>query len=268
MNTILKRTLTGSIFVSLIILSLLIHPLAFAIATSLLNFGALYEMRKIGEALAGKSYSGWIYTGSITFLIASVLLALGQPVAYVMVPFLVLFVLFLITPLYIISENGLAGILIPVFSVMYISIPFLILNLIQQSSIRLGIPIALALFIIIWTNDTFAYLSGMAFGRHKIFARISPMKSWEGFFGGTFMGIVASLLFYYLFPSLELHQWLIFAVLVSLASVFGDLFESLLKRKAGIKDSGNILPGHGGILDRIDSVLLVSPVIYIFMILF
>jgi phosphatidate cytidylyltransferase len=122
-------------------------------------------------------------------------------------------------------------------------------------------------FVIIWTNDTFAYLSGLAFGKHRMFERISPKKSWEGFAGGLFMAIIASMVFYYFFPAPGLVNWILFGILTVIVSNLGDFFESFLKRKAGTKDSGTLLPGHGGMLDRIDSMLFVSPVIFIYLLL-
>jgi phosphatidate cytidylyltransferase len=180
---------------------------------------------------------------------------------------MLLLVLLLILPLYQKTGDPLSTIQFSLFGSLYITIPFIILNLIQQLSLEDGIPYTLALFIIIWTNDTFAYLSGMAFGKHKFFERISPKKTWEGFIGGLIMGVIAALVFNYFFPETGLMQWILFAILSSIASVYGDFVESLIKRKANMKDSGTMLPGHGGMLDRVDSILLASPVIYIYLFL-
>ncbi|OUN72590.1 phosphatidate cytidylyltransferase [Barnesiella sp. An55] len=126
--------------------------------------------------------------------------------------------------------------------------------------------ILMALFAFIWINDTGAYVVGSTLGRHRLFERISPKKSWEGFFGGLLFCIILGLCLNYIIPGmLTTIQWVVMGVLTSVFSTWGDLCESLLKRTAGAKDSGKLLPGHGGILDRFDSELLASPIIYIFL---
>ena len=121
------------------------------------------------------------------------------------------------------------------------------------------------MFIIIWTNDTFAYLSGLVFGKHKLFVRISPKKTWEGFIGGVLFALVAGYFLHLLIDNISLVEWLILTLLIAVSSVFGDFIESLLKRSASLKDSGKIMPGHGGILDRIDSTLFVAPVVFVYL---
>jgi phosphatidate cytidylyltransferase len=123
----------------------------------------------------------------------------------------------------------------------------------------------LMIFIFIWLNDTGAYLTGSLFGKHRLFARISPLKSWEGFLGGLIIVMIASQVFANRFVILTRTEWLLFATVTAVAATFGDLTESLLKRTCGAKDSGRILPGHGGVLDRFDSAILVSPAVYIFL---
>jgi phosphatidate cytidylyltransferase len=113
----------------------------------------------------------------------------------------------------------------------------------------------LALFVFIWTNDTFAYLTGVTFGRHRLFERISPNKSWEGFFGGLLFTLASSFVFAWFCSSVLLIHWLFLSMLTVVFATFGDLVESLIKRTFNVKDSGNALPGHGGFLDRFDSLL-------------
>lgn len=122
-----------------------------------------------------------------------------------------------------------------------------------------------ALFVLIWTCDTGAYLVGVSIGKHKLFERISPKKSWEGFFGGLIFALIGAGIFAYLFPQHAIWEWLLFALLLVISGTYGDLSESLLKRTVNVKDSGTLLPGHGGVLDRFDSIMLASPVIYIYL---
>lgn len=145
-------------------------------------------------------------------------------------------------------------------------IPLSLLNNIYFA--KNGSVILLASLIFIWINDTGAYCVGTLFGKHRLFERISPKKSWEGFFGGLLFTIAAGLLFGFCFHeyfhSFTAFQWVGFATTVSVFSTWGDLIESMIKRASGTKDSGNILPGHGGMLDRIDSLLLVVPAVLIY----
>lgn len=144
-----------------------------------------------------------------------------------------------------------------IVSMIYIAIPFALYSIIELSSEE-SLPIALGLFLIIWGNDTFAYLVGSMIGKHKMFPTISPKKSWEGFVGGLIGSLAIGALIYH-FSGKSIVIWLLFAVIISLFSTFGDLFESIIKRKFEVKDSGNIIPGHGGMLDRFDSFLFAAP---------
>ncbi|MDO4320110.1 MAG: phosphatidate cytidylyltransferase [Bacteroidales bacterium] len=135
------------------------------------------------------------------------------------------------------------------------------LALLYSAYLMSGKEIVLATFIFIWINDTGAYLSGRTFGRHKLCERLSPKKTWEGFWGGFILTLAAGAAtpFVLGLPTGKIAVWIVYAAVVSVFGTFGDLFESLIKRNLGVKDSGNIIPGHGGILDRIDSLLAVAP---------
>ena len=130
---------------------------------------------------------------------------------------------------------------------------------------RYNEKILITIFICIWTNDTFAYLVGKNFGKRKLFPSVSPKKTIEGFVGGMIFTIICSLILskYYI-ETKNIYIWIIIAIIVSIFSTLGDLIESKLKRVAQIKDSGNIMPGHGGILDRLDSIIFVVPFINLF----
>ena len=123
--------------------------------------------------------------------------------------------------------------------------------------------ILLGAFILVWVNDSFAYLVGKNFGKHKLLERISPNKTIEGFIGGVVFTILASILISQFYTFFSVTLWIITALIISIFGTLGDLVESKFKREAGVKDSGNIMPGHGGILDRLDSVIFVIPFLYI-----
>lgn len=125
--------------------------------------------------------------------------------------------------------------------------------------------IVIGIFTLIWANDTFAYLVGKNFGKHKLLERISPKKTIEGFFGGLAGSIIASFLIFKYIGSFNLYVWIALALICSIFGTIGDLIQSKFKRQAGVKDSGTLMPGHGGLYDRLDSIVYSSPFIYAFL---
>ncbi|WP_396161697.1 phosphatidate cytidylyltransferase [Flavobacterium sp.] len=147
----------------------------------------------------------------------------------------------------------------------YVILPFILANYIAMGVKGYNPKILISIIVLIWTNDTFAYLVGKNIGKNKLFPSVSPKKTIEGFVGGLLFTIIGGALLaqYYIMAS-NLYIWIVIAAIVSIFSTLGDLIESKLKRVAGIKDTGNIMPGHGGILDRLDSIIFVIPFINLF----
>ena len=143
-----------------------------------------------------------------------------------------------------------------------------ITTLLAPNSIDFSPETGIAFFILIWINDSGAYLLGSSIGKHSLFERISPKKSWEGFFGGLVLTLLVAWFIGPYFSGISRVSWLIVALIVSLGSTYGDLFASVLKRNAGVKDSGKILPGHGGFLDRFDGVAIAFPLVYLYLTFF
>jgi phosphatidate cytidylyltransferase len=156
------------------------------------------------------------------------------------------------------------GLAYRIIGYLYILMPLILLNYLNIKAELINSKIVLVVFILVWVNDTFAYITGMLIGKHKLFERITPKKTWEGFIGGLLATIIAAWLLAPFAGAKHLLHWGIAAFFIGISAVFGDFIESFFKRKAGVKDSGNIMPGHGGILDRIDSLLFVFPVVYIY----
>lgn len=174
----------------------------------------------------------------------------------------------MILELYIKSPQPILCLVYSLGAQIYIGIPMACMALIAKTS---GLHLLLAIFLMIWINDTGAFLIGSLLGRNRLFERISPKKSWEGFFGGLAFNLLAGWLFaiggkIFWGTGWPIGTWLCFATIVTVFSTWGDLLESLIKRTLNIKDSGNLIPGHGGILDRIDSLLLVMPATLIFIV--
>jgi phosphatidate cytidylyltransferase len=166
--------------------------------------------------------------------------------------------------------NPLPNVAVTVLGIFYIALPLgLLVTLNSHRSVHfIGFPAyLLGYFILTWFYDTGAYLFGKRFGKHKLFERISPKKTWEGSIAGALVAMLTSVAFSYLVPGIALFDWLALAVLILFFGTFGDLVESLFKRSLNIKDSGHILPGHGGILDRFDTVFFSAPFVFLYFIL-
>jgi phosphatidate cytidylyltransferase len=165
------------------------------------------------------------------------------------------------------------------FSVLYTAVPFSLFpfsafshsgldSILSHGGITFSPGIVVGFFILLWANDTGAYLIGISFGRHRLMERISPKKSWEGFFGGVIITALAAWFLSGWLGVINSTGWIIVSVIISIAGTYGDLIESMLKRSLGVKDSGAIMPGHGGFLDRFDSVIISFPMVYLYISLF
>jgi phosphatidate cytidylyltransferase len=164
------------------------------------------------------------------------------------------------------AENVALGIL----PILYITIPFSFLVFLMSPKLTNSQPhwhLILSYFVILWSHDTFAYLTGSLTGKHKLYLRLSPNKTWEGSVGGTIFALIAAYILSIFFPELNTLQWLSGAFIIAVFGTLGDLSESLLKRRFDIKDSGNFFPGHGGVLDRFDSILFSAPALFAYILL-
>lgn len=207
-----------------------------------------------------------VITGTAVYFLSAMYFQNLLQSKYLILIFPLIFLIAVIE-LYRKKERPFGNIAFAIFGVVYISLPFAFLNYLALYS-PLGIQfeynpwLLMGFFILIWTNDTGAYLAGRAFGKHKLFERISPKKTWEGAAGGLILTLLAAYLLNNYTTILNLKHWLIIAVIVVVFGNLGDLTESLFKRSVNIKDSGAILPGHGGLLDRFDAVLIAAPMVF------
>lgn len=166
------------------------------------------------------------------------------------------------------DPNPFLNIALYYLGICYVSLPFTLMNVIVFHESEYSFQILLGLLLLIWSSDTGAYFAGSAFGKTKLFERISPKKSWEGSVGGAIFAVCFALGISYYSEALNLLEWLSVAAIVIVAGTYGDLVESLFKRSMLIKDSGNSIPGHGGFLDRFDSLILAIPFVVVFLKLF
>ncbi|MHC1702837.1 MAG: phosphatidate cytidylyltransferase [Tenuifilaceae bacterium] len=269
MNNFLLRTISGSLFVVSIVGSLILGRISFLIVFLGLMIAAMYEFYSLSlRARIRPQFLFGILLGVSAFL-WSYFYASGRIEPITIFGIFPLIISVYILELYRNHQRPFHNIAYTLLGVFYIALPFSLLNFIvlNGSSFRLSYSyeILLGYFILIWANDTGAYLFGMSIGKHRLFPRISPKKSWEGFIGGILVtGLVAWVISMF-FDNISVNHWIAIGFISAIMGVFGDLVESMFKRSLGVKDSGKFLPGHGGLLDRFDAVLLSIPVVYAYL---
>lgn len=272
---LVTRAGAGIVYILIILLGVLGGRFSFlAVFAAILGTG-LFEFYRMVEKDTSHAISKIfnIILGELIFI--SVFLYLENISVYALPVMILVYLLILIaSAVFIRRHDILHGIIYSVFGQMYITMPLSLLmllsNFYQNNLAGNGydwVPI-LALFVFIWVNDTAAYFIGSLTGKHKLIEHISPKKSVEGFIAGIFFTLLASLVFAALYPEFSWSLWIGFAAVVSLFGTLGDLFESLIKRTCAVKDAGHLIPGHGGILDRIDSLLVAVPAVYLYLIVF
>ncbi|MDR3262073.1 MAG: phosphatidate cytidylyltransferase [Tannerella sp.] len=270
MKKIITRTITGIIFVAVITTATYAHAYGFLALYAVIVGLALWEFYGFTGFTGWRKLAG-IFGGMYLFA-ASFFYAGGYASGHVYLPYLFYLLLLLICGLYRKTPNPVNDWAIALFAQFYCAGLLSLLNFIAfDAGTSDYMPrYVLLIFIFIWLNDTGAYLIGSAFGKRRLFPRISPLKSWEGFWGGWTVTLAASLLLACFCPELlpAWYHWPALAAVTVIFGTWGDLVESLMKRIYGVKDSGALLPGHGGILDRLDSVILASPAVYFYLELF
>ena len=277
MNNFIVRTITGVIFVAAIVASFL-RPetmvLLFSIVTGLTVWeftGLVNERENVTVNRFICTVAGVYFFFAMTYFCSD--LYGGAAKSVVFIPYLVTIIYLMIAELYLKQADPIQDWAYTMLSQMYIALPFSLLNVLAFTATTNGVVtfttlLPLSILIFLWVNDSGAYCVGSLLGRHKLFPRISPGKSWEGSIGGAVFVLLAAYAISYFLDGRMLNslEWLGLGLVVVIFGTWGDLVESLFKRTLGIKDSGNILPGHGGMLDRFDSSLMAIPaaVVYLY----
>lgn len=264
MKDLVKRTLTGAVYVISVIVATCINKYVAAAYFGIIVLLGLKEFLQIAISKGIHQNKVMVYLSSVLIYASVVAYAWNaQPYASILMFSGLLSVLgMLISTLYLKNETPFTSLAYSFTSILYITLPLALSNMIYAMQANTNYNLLLSIFIFAWCNDTFAYLVGCKFGKKRLFERHSPKKSWEGFFGGLSATIIAAVVMYLIYGN-GLLIWLVIAIVTSVVGTLGDLVESMFKRQMGVKDSGNILPGHGGILDRFDILLLVLPAVWI-----
>ena len=279
MNETLKRSISGAIYVILLLASILFSTNK--------NFDSFFILFGIFLIIAVFEFCGLVninktvpilFAGATYFLTYRIANATkGEVLLYSIrynqnIEKIVLFLVLLVSIkclLFLFNENQttLNSYSKYVYLIGYIILPFLLITKIPFGKVGYNPKIIISIFILIWTNDTFAYIVGKSIGKRKLFEKVSPKKTIEGFVGGVLFAVLVSYIiskYYIEIVESNTFIWIITALIVSVFGTIGDLIESKFKRIAGVKDSGRIMPGHGGILDRLDSVIFATPIIFLF----
>jgi phosphatidate cytidylyltransferase len=267
-SNFVQRSITGAVFVSAVVAATMFSEFSFFILLFAINFLCLLEFYEL--VLPDKrwieKYLG-IISGSVIFIMFAMIFSADLSLAwyYNLIP---IFMFMFIIKLFERTHNEFSTLAFQILGLLYITMPIVMLakmGFLNSLSYSPGLP--MGFFLLLWTSDTGAYLAGRSFGKTKLFERISPKKTWEGSIGGTVLSLavaygISNLL---RFDDVTTFDWMAIAVLVVIFGTFGDLFESLLKRNLHIKDSGTILPGHGGVLDRFDGLFLAIPAVFFYL---
>jgi len=278
MKNFTLRLLTGIVYVATITFCVIFSPYTFLALFLIVIYFCLkefYQLLNIGKEIKINPYLHGA-GGALLFLVVF-LFTSGIAGRSVLSLYLLYIVGVIVYELYARQKNPIARLSSIFFGQVYIALPLSLLNLLAFPSVKIP-PVAepsgyqwiwiIALLVIIWANDTGAYLVGVRFGKHRLCERISPKKSWEGFFGGLGFTIIFAFTLSHFFPQTAWYHWVGLSIGVVVFSTYGDLFESLIKRTVEVKDSGHSLPGHGGFLDRFDSLLFAVYAMVFYMQLF
>lgn len=272
MKNFIIRTLTGVAIVVIQVLCTYLSPLSlaglFLLLTALTVNEFLGLMSRTGTVKVNRPI---VIMGSCYLFFAFWLNCLTDGESLIIfAPYLIFLLYSYIKELYVKNPNPIVNLGATMLSQMYIVLPLSLINVLAFKDFNCFdgeapyYAIPLAIYVFIWANDSGAYLVGSLIGRHRLFPRISPKKSWEGSIGGALLTVAGGVAVAQFYGFLNVWQWIGMALVVVVFGTFGDLTESMIKRHLGIKDSGNMLPGHGGILDRLDSMLFAIPAVMVY----
>ena len=270
MSNFYERLLTSVFFVIVLLGSLLLSEFASSILFFFIILLCQHEFYAFYKKTEIKPQRNIGMIGGVVFFLINALTRLlndGYSSLFLIIPLVFLIFIF---ELYRNRPHPLQNIGATILGIIYIAVPIALLHELsyfdgESFSGEYSYHIVIGFFLVLWANDTGAYLIGRKFGKHKSFERISPKKTWEGTIGGAVLGIFTGYICSLLFSTLSLPIWLCVAALIVIFGSLGDLVESMFKRSLNIKDSGKILPGHGGVLDRFDGIFIAAPIIFTFL---
>ena len=272
MKKFITRSVTGIILVLVMLTAIFASEYSFVVLFLFILIGGITEFSVLFKESNIQPNRILILLISGLFFVVSFLIARGTLESKIFLSLFPMFLIIMAAELYRKKENPVLNIAVTIFTIIYLATPISLINFLVfppfQDGNNYSPKLLVALFALIWIYDSGAYLVGVSIGRHRLFERISPKKSWEGAIGGTLTAMLAAYFISGFIPEIKLIHWIVISILTVISSTFGDLTESMFKRHFGIKDSGNLLPGHGGILDRFDSLFFAAPMMVMYLKLF
>ena len=272
MKKFLVRIATGAVFAITLIASILYGKVSFGALFLIVTLLSVNEFCTIVKKYKGTTFSTWLAVlGGGYLFFATFMLVHGTNINPLTIysPYIAVVAYIFIRQLFDTESKPLDNYAYFTMSQIYVAAPLSLLNLLATAGAENGSTyswlLPITIFFFIWCNDTGAFFVGCSIGRHKMFERISPKKTWEGFIGGAAVAVIAGVVMSRFFDIMNVWQWMGTAAVVVAAGTLGDLVESSMKREMEIKDSSNLLPGHGGMLDRFDSTLLAIPCVLVYL---
>lgn len=264
MNNFFKRTLTAGAFVAVLLGCTYYSQLSFSILFFVITILGVWEFYKLSEKGENKPQKviGTIVGGSI--FVTTAIVCMGHDAHLLLINIPLVFLIF-ISELYTKAANPFRNIAFTILGIVYVAVPFSLLNYLVTYTGTYSYELLFGFFFILWCNDSGAYLAGSAFGKRKLFPRVSPGKSWEGSIGGAIASYIVVFIISKWYIGFSIIDWMVIAAILIVIGTLGDLVESLYKRSKNVKDSGTLLPGHGGILDRFDSLLMATPFVFTYL---
>lgn len=267
MNNFFKRTLTAGAFVAVLLGATFYSQYSFIALFFIITVLGLLEFYSLSEKGGHQAQKALGTIAGAFLFLSNAAVALGYiDYRFLVLNLPILFVVF-IAELFRKKEQPFANIAITFLGVLYVALPFSLLNHILMIGGSYSYQILFGCWFILWCNDSGAYLAGSAFGKNKLFPRVSPGKSWEGSIGGAVIAYIIAFIISGWYTTISRVDWYVIATILIVIGTLGDLVESLYKRSLGVKDSGTLLPGHGGILDRFDSLLMAIPFVFSYLLL-
>ncbi len=262
MSNLVTRGITGFFFVAVIVTAIVLGD---KYMVALFGVVALLCLNEFYDVFSNSKYAPNKYLGIFLGLVFYSFYIYDAPFEIYTLLFVIAFPLMALLELFRNKPTPFQNMGITLIGILYIIIPFILIN--SPHLKKENFWLVLSIFILTWTSDTFAFLIGSKIGKHKLFERLSPKKSWEGFIGGFLFSVLAGFIIAY-FTQNDIAKFMLYGAIISVFGTLGDLVESMLKRSLKIKDTGTILPGHGGLLDRFDAVIFVIPIIYVIEVVF
>lgn len=266
MSNLVQRTITGVIFLVIVVGAIAVSKLSFFILFELIIIGAMYEFYTLAEKKKFNPLKIYGIVIGALFFAANYFFVNKMVGVQVFLSIIPIVISVFIIELYRKSEYVFVNIAFTFLGIIYIAVPFSLTNyIVFTDDLNYTSQLLLGFLFLTWSFDTLAYVFGVSFGKHRLFERISPKKSWEGFIGGAIFSVVVAYAISFFFTELSSLHWIVLSVIISTFGTYGDLVESSFKRNIDEKDSGSLLPGHGGILDRFDAVFFTLPLFYVYL---